>query len=163
MDQDKIHFRGNNGQRRKNRVITPREADAVVARMVDIVDPSLIKFVMKGDELAGFLIAYPNIGESLQKTGGRLFPFGFLRLMRAVKTSRRLDCNGVGVLPQYRGAGSNALMYAEIARTVVGSGRFDWAELIQIEEKNAKMQAELKQVLGAEVIKRHRLYTKSLA
>jgi len=143
--------------------LTKREADAVMARMVDIVDPSLIKFVMKGEEVIGFLIAYPNVGEALQKIKGRLWPFGFIRLLRSVKTSRRLDLNGVGILPQHRGSGANALMYAETARTVVGSGRFDWAELIQIEEKNMKMQAELRQVLEAEVIKKHRLYTKSLA
>jgi len=142
--------------------LTQREADAVVKRLIDIVDPTLIKFVMKGDEIIGFLIAYPNVGEALQQVKGRLWPFGFIKVLRAVKKSRRLDLNGVGILPQHRGAGSNALMYAEMARTVVGSGRFDWAELIQIEEKNMKMQAELNQVLKAEIIKKHRLYCKSL-
>jgi len=142
--------------------MTVSEGDAVKARLVNIVDPALIKFVMKDDEIVAFLIAYPNIGEALQKTKGRLWPFGFITLLRAIKTSKRLDLNGVGVIPKYQGAGATTVLYAEMARTVQNS-RFDYAELIQIEEKNSKMQAELNRVLGAQVIKKHRLYTKTLS
>jgi GNAT superfamily N-acetyltransferase len=141
--------------------MTQREGDAIIVRLGDILDPTLIKFVMKDGEIAGFIIAYPNVGEALQKTGGKLWPFGFIRILRALKTTKRLDLNGIGVLPKYQGAGSTALMYAEMSRTV-STGRFDFAELIQVEEKNSKMQAELTQVLGAELFKKHRLYTKKL-
>ena len=53
----------------------PTEAETrAIGSLLVIVDPSLIKLVMKGDEIAGFLIAYHDVSAGLQKARGRLFP-----------------------------------------------------------------------------------------
>ena len=52
-------------------------------------------------------------------------------------------------------------MYAEIYKTVTEGG-FDCADMVQMEEKNEKIQAEMK-ALGVTFVKRHRLYFKDLA
>jgi len=140
--------------------VTEREAQMVVSRLINVARPELIKLAMHGDKIIGFLIGYPNICEAIQKTGGHLWPFGFIRLLHAIKTSKRLDLNGVGMLPEYQGSGAIAVMYAEMARTVQQGG-FEFAELVQMEEKNTKIQSELK-LLGATFYKTHRIYIKEL-
>lgn len=140
--------------------VTEKEAKLIVSRLIDIARPELIKLIMLGDEIIGFLLGYPNVNEAIQKIRGRLWPFGFIHLLRAMKTSRRLDLNGVGILPHYQGSGAIAIMYAEMARTVKDHG-YEFAELVQMEEKNEKIQAELK-TLGAKFYKTHRIYVKEL-
>ncbi|NIV16188.1 MAG: hypothetical protein GWN62_34495, partial [Aliifodinibius sp.] len=54
------------------------ELEAIADRLLTIADPRLIKLVFKNDEIVGFLFAYPNISEGLQKANGRLFPFGWI-------------------------------------------------------------------------------------
>lgn len=140
--------------------VTDNEAKAIANRLRDILRPDLIKLAMKGDEVVGFLFAFPNIGEAIRKTGGHVWPFGFITLLRAIRTTKRVDLNGMGILPKYQGLGANAIMYVEMARTLKEGG-FEFADLVQVEEKNEKMQAELK-ALGARFYKTHRVYVKEL-
>jgi GNAT superfamily N-acetyltransferase len=140
--------------------VTQAEADFIAKRLMNVIRPELIKLAYKGDELIGFLFAFPDVNEAIQKIKGRLWPFGFITLLRALKTTKRIDLNGFGVVPKYQGGGANAVMYAEIFRTVRENG-FTFADLVQMEEKNDKIQAEM-QALGVKFYKRHRIYQKSL-
>jgi GNAT superfamily N-acetyltransferase len=140
--------------------VTQSEMKAILDRMLPIVRPELIKLAMKGDEIIGFLFGFPNINEAIQQIGGRLWPFGFIKLLRALKTTRRIDLNGMGILPKHQGGGANAVLYAEMARTIKDN-KFRFAELVQVEAGNEKMQAEVK-ALGAILYKIHRVYTKRL-
>lgn len=136
------------------------EMYAILDRMLAIVRPELIKLAMRGDEIIGFLFGFPNINEAIQETHGRLWPFGFIKILRAMQTTKRVDLNGIGVVPKYQGKGANVVMYAEMAKTV-RAGKFEFAELVQIEAGNEKMQADLR-ALGGTFYKLHRVYTKML-
>jgi hypothetical protein len=140
--------------------LTPNETRAIEARLMDILRPDLIKMAMKGDEVIGFLFAFPNVNRTIQKIKGRLWPFGFIALLRALQTTRYIDLNGFGVLPKHQGGGANAVMYAEIYHTVKRGG-FIEADLVQMEEGNDKIQAEMK-ALGVTFHKCHRMYYKDL-
>ncbi len=140
--------------------ITVNETRAIEARLMDILRPDLIKLAMKDDAVIGFLLGFPNVNRTIQAIKGRLWPFGFLRLLRALQTTRYVDLNGFGVLPQHQGGGANAVMYAEIYHTVKQGG-FLYADLVQMEEKNDKIQAEMK-ALGVTFHKCHRMYYKDL-
>ena len=86
---------------------TPRLTDAEVKQLANQIiwfaDPRLIKILMKDDLPVGFLLAYPDISFAIRKTRGKLFPFGWVRLLLAQKTTDWINVNGAGIIEEYRG------------------------------------------------------------
>ncbi|MHB0922972.1 MAG: hypothetical protein ACYC3H_03270 [Bellilinea sp.] len=139
---------------------TAEEFELMAKNIYQIADPHLIKIIVKGDDIAGFLLGYPNINRALQKTKGRLWPFGWLAVLREMRTTRRIDLNGLGMLPQYQGRGGNILLYAEVERTLRDANA-EYAEMIQVDERNFNSFSDLMNA-GVHIHKRHRLYRLTL-
>ena len=144
-----------------NAPITDDEADAMASQLLWFSDPRLIKIVMKGDEPVGFLMAYPDISAALQKTKGRVFPFGWITLLREFKRTDWVNLNGMGLIPEYRGSGGTAILYSEIFKSATETGQFNHGEVVQIGMENAKMQREMEN-FGIDLYKMHRTYTLKL-
>ncbi len=144
-----------------NTPISDEESDALANQILWFADPKLIKIVMKDDEPVGFLFAYPNMSAALQKIKGKLFPFGWLTVLRELKRTDWLDINGAGLIPEYRGSGGMAILYSEMFKSVKESGRFRHAEVIQIGMENESMQRDLEN-FGIDFYKTHRTYQKSI-
>ncbi|MBL8058911.1 MAG: hypothetical protein JNK29_19555 [Anaerolineales bacterium] len=142
--------------------LTDAEVEAIAGQLLWFADPRLIKIIVKGDEPVGFLFAYPDVSAALQRTRGRLFPFGWLTLLWELRQTRWLNVNGAGVVEQYRGLGGTALLFSELEHSLREGGRFDHADLVQIGVENDRMQRELRD-LGIDFYKRHRLYRQRLA
>jgi len=139
--------------------ITEDEVWLIADKILSIADPRLLKLVFKDDDLVGFLFAYPNITKGLQKAKGRIWPFGWIHLMREFKRTKSLDINGIGLLPEHQGLGATAILYSELEKTVRDYD-FEYADLVQINETNMKSFGEASN-LGANWHKRHRIYRKS--
>jgi hypothetical protein len=126
----------------RNAPLTEEEMDAVAERLISVADPTLIKIVMSHDEVVGFLFAFPDLSAAIQRCKGRLWPLGWLWLLREYKRTRWV----------------NLVLYSEMAKTLQ-TGRFTDADLVQVRDNNPKMIADLAR-LGAPVYKRHRVYRK---
>jgi hypothetical protein len=144
-----------------NTPLTDEEMDSLANQLLWFADPKLIKIVMKDDEPVGFLFAYPNMSAALQKIKGKLFPFGWLTVLRELKHTDWLDINGAGLIPEYRGSGGMAILYSEMFKSVKESGRFRHAEVVQIGVENESMQRDLEN-FGIDFYKTHRTYQKAL-
>ncbi len=140
--------------------LTDDEARTMADQILWFADPRLIKIVMKGDEPVGFLFAYPDISAAVQRTGGRLFPFGWLDMLRELRRTKWVNVNGAGMIEQYRGLGGTALLFSEMEKSIVEGG-FAHADLVQIGTDNTPMQRELRD-LGVDFYKTHRLYVHEL-
>jgi len=143
-----------------NAPLTNEEARTMAEQMLWFADPRLIKIVMKGDELVGFLFAYPDISAAVQRTRGRVLPWGWIDLLRELRRTKWVNLNGAGIVPDYRGLGGTALLFSEMHKSIV-EGRFEHADLVQIGVDNAPMQRELRD-LGVDFYKTHRLYRRTL-
>jgi hypothetical protein len=145
--------------------ITEAEAEVIGNRIIAVADPRLIKLLMRADaeedEIIGFVLAYPDVSAAIQRCRGRIWPLGWLHLMREFKRTRWLNLNGMAILQQYRGLGGNALLYAELYRTLMQDDQFLYGDLVQVQETNARMVRELEAV-GVKPYKKHRVYTRSL-
>jgi GNAT superfamily N-acetyltransferase len=139
---------------------TEKETRAVINSLLRIVDPSLVKLVMKGDDVAGFIISYHDVSAGLQKARGRLFPFGWYHILRDRQKTDWANVNGLGLLPQYRGLGANAVLYTEL-RDTIASYNFKHVDIVQVNETNFNSRSDMESV-GAEWYKRHRHYKLSL-
>jgi hypothetical protein len=140
--------------------LSDRETDFLVQNLLLIANPDLIKVIVYKDNIVGFLLAFPDISAALQRIRGRLFPLGILRLLVEMRRTIWVSFNGVGILPEFHGRGGNALLYHEMARTVLQS-RFLHTEFTQIAETAVQMRRDLV-ALGAQPYKSHRVYGISL-
>lgn len=135
---------------------TEAETREVIGSLLAIADPSLIKLVMKGDDIAGFILAYHDVSAGLQKAKGRLFPFGWVHILLDRRRTEWVNVNGLGLLPQYRGLGANAMLYTELRDTIAAHG-FKHIDTVQANETNFNSTSD-HETLGVEWYKRHRHY-----
>jgi len=142
--------------------VTEAEARAIGDRILAVADPRLITLLMKGDEVVGFVLAYPDLSAAVQRCRGRMWPTGWYHLLREFKRTRWLNLNGGAILEPYRGLGGNALLYAELYRTLIEHTQYQYADLVQVQETNTRMIQELK-AAGVKPYKKHRVYRRSLA
>ncbi|MBU1226226.1 MAG: hypothetical protein KJ698_03295 [Actinobacteria bacterium] len=140
--------------------LSDEEALAVLGRVAAFADPGLVVMLMCHDELVGHLFIIPNVSQALRKTGGRLWPFGWVTLLRERATTTTVDFLGIGLVPEHRGTGANAVIYARIGRDAPAT-RFRSAEIVQIDETNAPILSNLN-AIGATWHKRHRIYQMGL-
>jgi hypothetical protein len=141
--------------------ITEAEAKVIAERILAVADPLLIAVLMKGDEIAGFVLAYPDLSAAIQRCEGRLWPTGWYHLMREFKRTRWLNFNGGGILERYRGLGGNALLYSELYHTIMDRPQYHCADLVQVQESNTRMIREL-EAMRVKPYKRHRVYRRRL-
>jgi len=103
-----------------------------------------------------------SLSYALQKAHGKLFPFGWFHLAKAIyfKPAPVIDLLLVGVLPEYQNKGVNAMIFAEIIPTAQKIG-FVWAETHPQLESNDKSQQQWSH-LDCTIHKRRRCWQKEL-
>jgi GNAT superfamily N-acetyltransferase len=141
--------------------LSPGDGKYAVDNVFLVADPRLIKVITHGDEIVGFLFAFPDVSAALQRAKGHLFPFGLIDLLLEMKRTKTVSGNGTGILPEYQGTGGNALMYSEMGRTVFGYKQFEHVEMTQVAETTRQMRADLKNLNGIEY-KNHRVYHRAI-
>ncbi len=140
---------------------SPGDIQYAVDNVFLVADHHLIKLILHGEDIVGFLFAFPDVSAALQRAKGRLFPFGLFDLLLEMKRTKTISGNGMGVLPEYQGTGGNALLYYEMGKTVLGYNQFEHVEMTQVAETTHQMRADLKNLNGVEY-KNHRVYRKSI-
>jgi GNAT superfamily N-acetyltransferase len=142
--------------------MTDHEIDHLAGQFKPVVVPDLVPFVEKDDEVIGFALALPDLNTFFRTNrSGRMFPV-LLRILWALKTHRVHRCRIalLGVLPEYRGRGIDAVLYHWIW-TRGGAVGYGWGEAGWILEDNPAMNAGLVK-MGFTVYKTYRLLDRPL-
>ena len=87
--------------------LTDREVAFIVDQVYPLVDRRLMAFVAAGEEIIGFVLAFPDVSAALQRAAGRLTPWGLARLLVERRRASSVALNGAGVLPEYPGRGAD--------------------------------------------------------
>ena len=142
--------------------LTDRQIDYYVDYYLGLVNLDLLTFVMdKDDNLVGLGIALPSLSRGLQKAHGRLLPFGWYHLLKALKGKNdRVDLLLVAVHPDYQNRGVNALMFQDLLPHFIRLG-FKYAETNPEMETNAKVQSQW-EVFNPRQHRRRRSYAKDI-
>jgi hypothetical protein len=140
---------------------TRAEIDELVRTILLVVDPRAVTVVLKRGRVVGFVFAYPDLGEVLARTRGRLAPFGWADFLTGRDNRPVYAINGVGVLAEHRGFGANALLYSEITRVLLEDIGVQAAEVVQVATTNRKSFEDMT-ALGVTWNRTHRLYRKEL-
>ena len=129
-------------------------------RYLPVLDPRLVKAVKKEDEVVAFIVGIPDMTEGIQRARGRLFPFGFLKILRAAKKTKQLDLLLGAIKEPYRGRGLDVLMGVAMIMSAqeLGLERMDTHHEL---ESNVLVRAEMEK-MGGKLYKKFRVYQKNL-
>ncbi len=140
--------------------MTSDEIDAMAKKLKPILHPPYILFVEIDGKAVGFSLALPDFNQVLVKMGGSLFPLGWLKFFTEKRKIDRVRVLALGVLPEYRRRGIDALLYYESAREGIRIGH-KWAEFSWMLEDNLEILKPL-EVFGGRIYRRYRLVAKRL-
>lgn len=146
--------------------LTDRQIEQYVKMYLPMADLDLITIIEDWNtpdhKVVGVGISIPSLARALQKCGGKLFPFGWWHILRALKFHKTevVDLLLVGVLPEYRQKGTNALLFYDLIPHYQRLG-FKWGETHVEMETNMKVQGQW-QYLNREIHKRRRCYKKDI-
>ena len=146
--------------------LSERQINQYVKMYFPLADLDLITVVEDGNkdnQLVGLAITIPSLTRALQKCHrGRLFPFGWWYLLRAIKFHKTevVDLLLIGVLPEYRSKGANSLVFADLIPRYVKYG-FKWGETHVEMETNESVQSQWGP-LDPTMHKKRRCYRKAI-
>ncbi|MGM9692024.1 MAG: N-acetyltransferase, partial [Alloprevotella sp.] len=143
--------------------MTQKQIDAYVKMYVPVLDLRMVTLVENaGGELVAVGISMPSLSKALQKAKGKLLPFGWWHLLKALfwKRPEALDLLLVAVRPDYQGKGVNALLFTDLIPVYRQLG-FVYAESNPELEQNDKVQSQW-QYFKTEQHKRRRCYRKDI-
>lgn len=121
--------------------LTKRQIDYYIKIYLGMLNLDLVTLIVDGDDqLVGVGISIQSMSRALQKSKGKMFPFGWWHLLKGLKGKNdRVDLLLVAVKPQYMGKGVNALLFTDLIPAYNKYG-FKWAESNPELESNAAVQ-----------------------
>ena len=143
-----------------------RKVDQLVDQYIRIADLNLVSIIVDGNlnnKMVGFGITFPSLSKAQRKLkNGKLLPFGWIGMLDAIKWHHAdtVDMLLIGVLPEYRGKGANALIFSDLIQQYNRYG-FKWAEAMPQMETNDHMLGQW-QYLEANYHRRLRSYKKMI-
>ncbi len=97
--------------------------DQFVHKYLTLLNPDFISVIRdKHGELAGFGITMPSLTRALQKARGRLWPFGWYHLKKALQKNDRADLYLIAVRPDLQNKGVTALIFSQLIQTFIRYG-----------------------------------------
>jgi GNAT superfamily N-acetyltransferase len=92
-------------------------------KFFNILLPKYVKMVFnESEELIGFIICIPSMSKAFQKAGGKMWPFGFIHILKALKKNDTADLVLTGVDPHYQKMGVAAILITEQQKTLLENG-----------------------------------------
>ena len=140
--------------------ITGHELAHYAAAMKQVLDPDLAFFVEIDGKSAGVALCLPDANLVLKKMNGHLFPFGFIQALRYQNKIKWVRVWALGVLPEHRLLGVEAVMIYEIATQAMRKGMLD-VEASWVLENNLNARKSV-EGMGAEIYKTYRVYEMGL-
>ncbi len=145
--------------------LTERELHHLAGNLKQLADPELVFVAEVGGEPVGFSVTLPNVNRPLRKAYPRPTTPEWWTLLKFLWYRRtmvnRIRVLLLGLLPQYRASGMDAVMTYKTLEVVVRKG-IEGAELSWILETNDDMN-RINKVVGGQVYKRYRMYDAPIA
>lgn len=143
--------------------MTQGQIDQYIKMYLPLIDLRMVSIIEDEEgNLIAAGISMPSLSEALQKAKGKMLPFGWYHLLKAlfIKKPKILDLLLVGVKPEYQSKGVNALLFYDLIPVYQQLG-FEYGESNPELEDNKKVQSQWN-VFNPEQHKRRRAYRKML-
>lgn len=125
--------------------LTKRQIDYYISIYLPILRLENVCVIVDADDkLVGVGISIPSLSRALQKSRGRLFPFGWTHLLKALyRPNDTVDLLLVAVKPEYQSKGVNALLFTDLIPVYIKNG-YRWAESNPELAENENVQQQWK-------------------
>lgn len=143
--------------------LSPKQMDRFLNKYIKMVDKQLIPVILNDkDEMVGVAVSMGSLSKSMQKTHGRLLPFGWYHLVKALKWHHEDNAEMllIAIRPDYQGLGVNAMFFDDLIPIFNKCG-FKWAETGPQLEDNVRELTQWKP-LHPKFVKRRRCYKKKI-
>lgn len=143
--------------------LSEKQIDQYVNSYLPLLDMRFLTVVEdEHNNIVAMGVGMPSLSVALQKAKGKLFPFGWFHLAKALflKRSNIIDLLLIGVLPEYQNKGVNAILFADLIPVAQELG-FKFAETHPQLELNEKSQVQWA-YLDAHIHKKRRCYQKNI-
>ena len=142
--------------------IQQHQIEVYKKKYLPYVHPDFIKCVVdENDEMIGFTITMPSFTKTLKRINGKMFPFGFYHLWRALRKNNRASFYLIGIKESYQNKGITAIIFQEIQEMFNKRGITKVETNPELEENKA-IQALWKNYKH-ELHKRRRTYRKDIS
>lgn len=123
--------------------LSDRQIDYYIDQYLSLLDLNLVTLIVDSEEkLVGVGISMPSMSRALQKAKGKLFPLGWMHLLKGLRGKNdRVDLLLVAVKPEYQSKGVNALLFQDLIPHYLNRG-FKYAESNPEMETNSKVQSQ---------------------
>ena len=123
--------------------LSDKQIDMYVKQYFGFIKPEYLPIVLnEQNEMVAFGITMPSLSNAFQKCKGKLFPFGFIHVLMAMKKIIRvLDLYLTAVRPDMQDKGVNAIIISEINKTI-NKNSIKFVETNRELEDNSKVQAQ---------------------
>jgi hypothetical protein len=112
-------------------------------------------------ELLAFIIAMADLSEAIKNSRGRILPFGWARILWAMKTSKRLQLLLGAIHPNYQNKGLDAVLATMLFGSALKLG-FKTVDSHLIMKDNLKMRGEIEKLEGFNLYKEYCIFRKNL-
>lgn len=141
--------------------LSDKQIDMYVKAYFGFIKPDYVPIILDiNNKVVAFGITMPSLSLAVQKSKGRLFPFGFIHILRAMKNNPDVDLYLTAVHPEMQNKGVNAMLMNEMHKVYVRN-KIQRVETNRELEENAKIQAQWR-FFENRLHKRRRCYKKSI-
>lgn len=142
--------------------LVPDQIEKYAGKFIPLINPDYCCLVLdENEELAGFGVCAPSVAAALKKSEGKLFPTGWMGVLKALRKNTAVDLLLIAVRPELQNRGINAIIIDHIMQSCIKNG-IEYAESGPQLELNSKVLSQWKE-FNAELHKRRRCYVKQLA
>ncbi len=138
--------------------VTDDEVRAMAHDLKPVIHPRAVLFAETAAGVPiGFAIAIPDVNRLLKQIDGRIFPFGWLKLLLGIPRLKQYRMFALGVVPEYHGKAIDSLLYRALYESIYSPEIF--LEINYVLEDNDRMNNAILK-LGAVPFRKYRIYQK---
>jgi len=98
--------------------LSEKQIDYYTKEYFSVLNPKYIRLIENNnEEIIAFGVGLPSVAKAMQESGGKLFPFGFIKLLKAFKSPKRVELILIAVHPDYQKKGVNAIILDELIKS----------------------------------------------
>lgn len=96
-------------------LLNDEQIQAYIDQYMPFMNKDFVAIVLNHeDEVVGFALTIPSLSKAMQKANGKLFPFGFIHLLKGLRQRKLAELLMIGIDPRYQNKGLNALIFEHL-------------------------------------------------
>ncbi len=137
------------------------ERKNMLDQFATIVNRKFISFLVdKEDRVAAFGVCLPSIADALIKSKGKLFPLGFIDVLKSIKNTKDLEMALIAVKDEYKNSGINAIVITNILQNIIAYGITNLESNPMLEDNYSIRQTW--KFVETNVVKKRQTYKKAI-